>query len=292
MFVWLFCIVSVYIFGQDVCWYFGGQSCLKISDTKLLVFSEKLDVIGIKSEIENTHIGNLKDIFDGIEFYYVEMQHTSKEDILELVRQLNAIEDIIYASLVFWDERGVEGTSYTNKILVTLKSIDDFPILQKSAGEYQIEDVEIIDYEHSWCILTLPHNPQADMLDIVNELNKTGLFEAVSPYIITLWPIENWPFDIPNAIPQIKYESNLIYPNPVNDMLSIDLDRVVLTSNNVVASYNIMLYNSQGNILHQAKAKNGIIRFDVSTFPEGIYFLHIHSGISATAISFKIFVKH
>ena len=294
MFVWLFCIVSVYILGQDVCWYFEGQKgCRKVSDTKLYVRFEKLDETGIKSLIENMHVGNLKEIYYcGLyDDYYIIMQHTSQEDIWGLVRKLNENKDVVYASPVFWDDRGLEGASYTNEIIVSLKSKEDYPVLLKCAEDYQINDVKYIDLLYAY-ILTLPHNPQKDAMEIALELYETGLFEYAEPNFITFWPIENWPFDTPDAIPQIKYESNLIYPNPVSDMLFIDLDRVVLTSNNVVASYNIMLYNSQGNMLHQAKATNGIVRFDVSTFPAGIYFLHIHNGISATSETFKIFVKH
>jgi hypothetical protein len=83
--------------------------------------------------------------------------------------------------------------------------------------------------------------------------------------------------------------SIIIYPNPAYDMLSIE---IACTQNNSTASYEILLFNSQGNLLRRAQAKENIVQFDVSALPGGIYFLHISNGISAISETHKVIVKH
>ena len=300
--LWWFCLVVVYAFGQDCSrWYYyysERKICLEVSETKLFVESEKFDVNDIKNAIEKTNIGNIKEIIDWSMYnmFYIAMQHTSKEDMMELQQQLNAIGDVIYASHVFWDSRGVEGASYTNGISVRLKSKEDYLVLQKCAEDYQIKDIEIGEYDELSCYLILPHNPPKNAMDVANELHETGLFMYAVPNIITFWPIDpipDWIIDPPsNALSYIIDKSSLVYPNPVSEILFIDLDNIVRAQNNTVASYTILLYNSQGNMLHQARAKGGIIQFNISNLANGIYFLHISDGISATSETFKIIVKH
>jgi hypothetical protein len=74
-------------------------------------------------------------------------------------------------------------------------------------------------------------------------------------------------------------------PNPVSDILLVDVDVVSTTSSqsaNTQArtkqTFNIKLYNNQGFILRQATATSGKIEFDVNNLPEGTYYLHIESN--------------
>ncbi|MDR0796200.1 MAG: T9SS type A sorting domain-containing protein [Tannerella sp.] len=283
--IFLFCLATSSILGQEACWYYLGQKkCFEMSVTKLLVKSEKLDNDGIKIAIENMHVGDLKEILEIDDFFYIEMLQTSKVDVLELQRKLSAIEDVVYASRVLWDERGVEGTSYSNEVRVRLKSKEDYFVLQKIAEEYQIKSISINDLDELKYNLILPHNPQKDAMDVALELHETGLFEYASPNLIFLWPL-----DIPNSVPYIKHEKNRIYPNPARDMLSIEISRAQINS---IASYVILLFNSQGNLLRREQAKENIVHFDISALPNGIYFLHISDGTSATSETHKIIVKH
>jgi hypothetical protein len=194
---------------------------------------------------------------------------------------------VFYASPVFWDERGIEGDSYTNEIIVRLKSVDDFPVLQKSAEAYFIKDMKpSID---RWTYrLTLPHNAKKNAMITSSELHETGLFVYAEPNLLTLWPFEQ----NNNTRPDELDDSSIIYPNPAENSFYIDLDRIVQTQNRTAVSYDILFYNSQGNMLHQVKAKDGKVEINVSNLPGGIYFLNICDGISATYKAFKVFVKH
>jgi hypothetical protein len=83
-------------------------------------------------------------------------------------------------------------------------------------------------------------------------------------------------------------QSNVeIYPNPVSDILYIDLDTSQRQSVSPAVSansadYDLRLYDGQGNMLRQQQTKGGTVQFNVQNLPEGIYYLHIYDGVSAT----------
>jgi len=92
----------------------------------------------------------------------------------------------------------------------------------------------------------------------------------------------------------------VFFPNPASDLLSIDLDlsRKITTgtalSNQPLPDfiYDIRLYDGFGNIVRrQQQAKSGTIEFNVSTLPEGTYYLHIYDGVSKTPQMHQIIVK-
>ena len=91
------------------------------------------------------------------------------------------------------------------------------------------------------------------------------------------------------------------YPNPVDDVLIIDLDAFAaanppgqspIGAARLSPTYDIRLYNGQGNLLQQQKAKSGTVQFDVSGLPDGIYYLHIYDGINSKPEMHQIVVKH
>jgi hypothetical protein len=85
---------------------------------------------------------------------------------------------------------------------------------------------------------------------------------------------------------------SFVYPNPADDILYVDLDQIANPVSHNVASFDLRLYDGLGNMLQQKKAKNGIVRFDVSALSDGMYYLHIHDGVSATPDVHKVIVKH
>ena len=57
----LFCLVTVYLSGQDYFMYVGGQKrTFEISETKMFVKSETLSA----SEIQRTAVGNIKNVYE------------------------------------------------------------------------------------------------------------------------------------------------------------------------------------------------------------------------------------
>ena len=80
------------------------------------------------------------------------------------------------------------------------------------------------------------------------------------------------------------------YPNPVSDILYVELNPPA----NLKAppTYDLRLYDGQGNLLQQRSANGGTVQFNVSTLPDGIYYLHIYDGVSSTPEMQQIVVEH
>jgi len=115
----LFCLVTVYLSGQDYFMYVGGQKrTFEISETKMFVKSETLNA----SEMQRAGGENVRNVYElHNRLFMLDMQNASRE----LQQQWNAREDVIYTSPVFVDETGKEIGGLTNQILVRLKSAAD-----------------------------------------------------------------------------------------------------------------------------------------------------------------------
>lgn len=90
-----------------------------------------------------------------------------------------------------------------------------------------------------------------------------------------------------------------VYPNPVHDILTIEIDAEAaaqaLSPDNARSSsltFDVRLYDEQGNLLRQTKTKGGTIQFNVSALPNGIYFLHVFDGVNDTPEMRQIVVEH
>ena len=93
------------------------------------------------------------------------------------------------------------------------------------------------------------------------------------------------------------------YPNPVSDILTVDLDSVTegyapeqspsdAQRFKPDPAYDVRLYDGQGNLLRQQKAKGGTVQFNVSSLPVGIHYLHIYDEVNTTPIMEAIVVEH
>lgn len=289
----LLCLIVVCTYGQDFCMYVSEEKiCIEISKTKFILKSEVLDTIDIKNAVQITDIGNLKYIKDLDEgLFFIEMQNTNENNLIELRKILNAKENVIYTSPVYKDERGIEGSTYTNEIIVRIKSKEDYSILQESADYYSIVELKkLSNIDELTYSLVLPHNPEKDAAEVSIELHESGLFDFAHPNIITLWPFEDYPpSDNIKITPDRK---NVVFPNPVSNILYIELEKIEHIQNKNSISFDIRLYNSLGKIYHQTKATSGIVEFSVSNIPNGIYFLTINDENGRKYKIDKIIVKH
>jgi subtilisin family serine protease len=163
----------------------GRKSRFEISSTKKLVKSEKFDFTGIKNAIPKAYASSLKDIYDlNDQLFLVDMQNTSKENLLEMLEQWKTSEGIVYTSPVFLDETGREIGGLINQVFVRLKSIIDYPFLEKSIKDYPIQTVNPCDFDERTFRLTLARDAKKDSMLIANELHETCLFEYAEPNLI------------------------------------------------------------------------------------------------------------
>lgn len=84
----------------------------------------------------------------------------------------------------------------------------------------------------------------------------------------------------------------IVYPIPADQILYIDLDQAGQSpaSNNQV--FDVRLYDIQGNLVNRTTTRGGIVQFDVSNLPNGIYVVHIYDGISKNPLIYKIIIEH
>ena len=91
------------------------------------------------------------------------------------------------------------------------------------------------------------------------------------------------------------------YPNPVSDILNIKIDDTTVQQsitgasplkNTSAPAYDVHLYDGQGNLLRNAKIKDGTVQFNVSNLPDGIYYLHIYDGVNKAPDIQQIVVEH
>jgi len=83
-----------------------------------------------------------------------------------------------------------------------------------------------------------------------------------------------------------------VYPIPADQTLYIDLDQGMQSPSGKINSFDIRLYDMQGNMVRQTTAKGGIVQFDVSNLPNGIYFVHIYEGINKNPEVIKVIIEH
>ena len=85
--------------------------------------------------------------------------------------------------------------------------------------------------------------------------------------------------------------SSSVYPNPVSDVLFVDLDTPEGDVKTPPA-YDVRLYDGQGNLLRQQSAAGGTVWFNVSNLPDGVYYLHIYDGINVKPEMHQVVVQH
>jgi hypothetical protein len=85
------------------------------------------------------------------------------------------------------------------------------------------------------------------------------------------------------------------YPNPVSDILTVEIDTDAYRSQQPAQAsliFDVRLYNWQGSLLRQTTTQDSTVQFNVSNLPNGIYFLHIYDGTNKTPEIHQIIVQH
>ena len=184
----MFCFVTVYLFGQDFYMYVRGQKrYFEISESKMLVKSETLDASDIQSAMRQSEaLVDVKNVYElHNHLSMVDVQVTSRANLVELQRHWNSREDVLFASPVFVDEEsGREIGGLTNQALVRLRSEADYPLLQKAIAAFQIETVRQCEFDKQVYLLTVMPGAEKNAMQVANELYETGLFEYAEPNLI------------------------------------------------------------------------------------------------------------
>jgi hypothetical protein len=145
-----------------------------------------------------------------------------------------------------------------------------------TSWEWRIEGVNVDSYFRtptwgSFCAIEIGSNPFTLYVRAINDCGYTET--SVTVY------------------PGGSCHSALVYPNPVNDVLHIDINLNTVNSRQAL-TYEFRLYDSQGTMQRAQNTRSSTAQIDVSSLPDGIYFLHIYDGVNSTPEVHRIIVKH
>ena len=72
----------------------------------------------------------------------------------------------------------------------------------------------------------------------------------------------------------------------------MDLSKTEYAASRTAITYDVRLYDGQGNLLRQSNAQGGIVEFNVASLPDGLYYLHIYDGVSPKPEIHQIMIEH
>jgi hypothetical protein len=148
---------------------------------------------------------------------------------------------------------------------------------------------ESTDWE--WVLESVTHQPPPP--SYINPLSSsrnsaTVTFGASGRYRIGVrgrnrcgWGNYNYfTVDVLNFAPFSAEMSNITaYPNPVSDLLNIELTQEPFVITRTLTTHDVRLYDSYGNIVRQVSTQSESVQFNLSNLPIGIYYLHIYNGV-------------
>jgi hypothetical protein len=163
----------------------------------------------------------------------------------------------------------------------------------------QLNFPDITGYDFAWAAGTYPNANLTPM-------NTYAVVYFTAPGGYTLYAkIKNNCGTAPNnygiytfVVTRSSPGNPVAYPNPVDDILNIDLDAFMANYSQSgqlqqsALTFDVSLYDSMGALKLQQKAKGGTIQFDVSNLPNGVYYLHIYDGLSGKPETFPVIVQH
>ena len=78
------------------------------------------------------------------------------------------------------------------------------------------------------------------------------------------------------------------FPNPASDLINLKIN----TYASKAQTFDVRLYDGQGNLLRQTVTTGGTVQFNVSKLPDGIYYLHIYDGVNSKPVMQHIVIQH
>ena len=91
-----------------------------------------------------------------------------------------------------------------------------------------------------------------------------------------------------------KKKSYNYYPNPVDDILTVEVDEqdTQKKSKSVKITYDIRLYDVFGTLRQQKTTQNSTVQFNMLDFPNGFYYLFIYNNLNNKYDTHKVIVQH
>ena len=150
------------------------------------------------------------------------------------------------------------------------------------------------------CTYNVSSGSVSHSVDVWFSNNATGAlridaYQYIYPYGYTPYPVVE--YRISAGCSRSGSSFVKAYPNPVSDILTVDVNALVYLSpafsrSRSSPTITIRLYGSRGNLLRQSIAQGGMVQFNVSNLIDGLYYLHVYDGVNSTPIMLPIIVEH
>jgi hypothetical protein len=171
---------------------------------------------------------------------------------------------------------------------ITANGIEVAPVI---SGVWLVEDDDwqdipaYINFGENYIYIDIPYWVPGVSGYLFIGFDNCDDFEEYSftiPFVLSEYQHSPSSLAYPNS--EYQYSPSLAYPNPVSDILTVDLEQAASArisasaSETIDITYDVRLYNDKGNLLRQQSAKGGQIEFNVANLPNGMYYLHIYDG--------------
>jgi len=168
-------------------YYKGEKQYFEVSPNKVLVqFAENTDTSVVKNITTRNTSMQVSDIKKAgyKDFSVVSFFGTDTANTQELIRQWKNKDSILYSGPVFVNQEGEDVAALTNQVIVRLKQISDYAVLQKSLESYNINNIRQVEFDSNVYLFNVNYVSEKDAMQISNELHETGLFDYVQPDLL------------------------------------------------------------------------------------------------------------
>lgn len=169
---------SIYNYGPE------GKNYYKLSTEKILVkfnkdlsFDQKQELLSSFEELDPISEDNLLPAPD---VTLVQVQGLSGEELEDLLVKIEQVPDVIYANpFLIYEDGTYQGIQ--DRVIVQLKSENDFDKLNELAKEFNVNVLERDIYDSKTYILKTNKNSKGNALEVANSLHESGEFQYAEP---------------------------------------------------------------------------------------------------------------
>lgn len=199
----ILCIITVFsawgMYAQDFYYHRGNKLFLQDNNQYMFILTD----LNSKDQLAQTlgtdirihkflkengaagldNIHHVKDRND----YWAEISFPNPLTGPEYQEKLQALKSENHILLVsrFYKNEHSEKIGLSNYLMVKLKSVADFPILEQVANQYNLIIEGQNKFMRKWYSLSCTKNSSLDALHAANAMYETGLFEACEPDLMT-----------------------------------------------------------------------------------------------------------
>ena len=112
-------------------------------------------------------------------------------------------------------------------------------------------------------------SPKLGLADGTTATNTSYIFFDYNPAIVTNTTINTFVTNIPVSKPILEVLKTLVFPNPSNDVVYINLPEF---------TQKVEVYNLNGGLVQQQVPQKQVAEINIKELPKGVYVVKMYSG--------------